>query len=125
MLPITVRIFDVNFGRVMTKFFDMNLLSSRHSGTAEVMFDSIDAEFTKHGVSWENFSGLGIDNTNANIGYCNFLKTRVLRKNADVVIAGCPCHILHNVVVKASEAFAAVSKFDLENHCVDIFHWFA
>ena len=43
MLPITVRIFDVNFGRVMTKIFDMNFLSGCDSGTAEVMFDSIDA----------------------------------------------------------------------------------
>ena len=58
MLPITVRIFDINFGRVMTKFFDRNLLSGRDSGTAEVIFDSIDAQFTKHGVSWENVSGL-------------------------------------------------------------------
>ena len=61
MLPISVRIFDVNFGRVMTKFFDMKLLSGRDSGTAEVMFDSIDAQFTKHGVSWENVSGLGVE----------------------------------------------------------------
>ena len=56
MLPITVRIFDINFGRVMTKFFDMNLLS----GTTEVMFDSIDAQFTKHGVSWENVSDFAL-----------------------------------------------------------------
>ena len=54
----------------------------------------------------------------------NSLKTRVLRKNAEVVITGCLCHILHNAVGKASEAFAAVPKFDLENHCVNVFHWF-
>ena len=41
-----------------------------------------------------------------------------------MVIAGCPCQILHNPAGKASEAFAAVSKFDLESHCVDVFHWF-
>ena len=44
----------------MTKFFDMNLLCGCDSGTAKVMFDSIDVQFTKHGVSWENVSGLGI-----------------------------------------------------------------
>ena len=124
MLPITVRIFDVNFGRVMPKFFDMNLLSGRDSGTAEVMLDSTDAQFTKQGVSWENVSGLGVDNTNANIGTRNSLKARVLRKNAEVVIAGCPCHILHNAAGKASEAFAAVSEFDLENYFADFFNWF-
>ena len=51
----------------MTKFFDMNLLSGCASGAAEVMFDSNDAQFTKHGVSWENVSGLGVNNTNANM----------------------------------------------------------
>ena len=102
----------------------MNLVSGRDIGTAEVMFDSTDAQFTKHGVSWENVSGLGVDNTNANIGNRNSYKTRVLRKNAKVVIVGCSCHILHNAAGKTSEAFAAVSNFDLENHCVDVFHWF-
>ena len=36
-LPITVRIFNVSFGKVITKFFYMNLLSGRDSGTAEVI----------------------------------------------------------------------------------------
>ena len=66
----------------------MNLVSGRDIGTAEVMFDSTDAQFTKHGASWENASGLGVDNTNANIGNRNSYKTRVLRKNAKVVIVG-------------------------------------
>ena len=78
------------------------------------MFDSVDAKITKHGVSRENVSGLGVDNTNENIGNCNFLKTRVLTKNAEVVIAGCLCHILYNAagMASASEEFAAVSKFN-------------
>ena len=78
------------------------------------MLDSIDAKITKHGVSWENISDLGVHNTNENIGNCNFLKTRVLTKNAEVVIAGCLCHILYNAagIASASEAFAAVSKFN-------------
>ena len=75
-------------------------------------------------MSWENVSGLGVDNINANIGNRNSLETRVLRKNAEVVIAGCTCQILHNAAEKASEAFAAVSMFDLGSHCVDVFHWF-
>ena len=75
-------------------------------------------------MSWENVSGLGVDNINANIGNRNSLETRVLRKNAEVVIAGCTWQILHNAAEKASEAFAAVSMFDLGSHCVDVFHWF-
>ena len=41
-----------------------------------------------------------------------------------MVIAGCPCHILRNAAEEVSEAFAVVLKFGLENHCVDVFHWF-
>ena len=78
------------------------------------MLDSIDAKITKHDVSWENVSGLSVDNTNANIGNGNCLKTRVLTNNAEVVIAGCLCHIHYNAagMASTSEAFAAVSKFD-------------
>ena len=34
MHPVTVRIYDVNFNRVMTKFLDMNLIEGSTSGTA-------------------------------------------------------------------------------------------
>ena len=42
MFPVTVRIYDVNFGRVLTKFLDMNLLEGRDASTAEAMFQSVD-----------------------------------------------------------------------------------
>lgn len=41
MFPVTVRIYDVNFGRIMTKFLDMNLLEGREASTADVMFESV------------------------------------------------------------------------------------
>ena len=62
----------------MTKFFDMNLVSGRSSGTAAAMFDSFDAHFTKHGLDWDNVSGIGVDNTIANISNYYSLKTGVL-----------------------------------------------
>lgn len=34
MHPVTVRLYDVNFNRVMTKFLDMNLIEGSTSGTA-------------------------------------------------------------------------------------------
>lgn len=47
MYPITVRIYDVNFNRVMTKFFDMNLIEGSTSGTAATIFQHVDALFQK------------------------------------------------------------------------------
>ena len=41
MFSVMVRIYDVNFGRIMTKFLDMNLLEGREASTADVMFESV------------------------------------------------------------------------------------
>ena len=41
MYPITVRIYDVNFNRIMTNFFDINMLQGRDPSAAESMFNSI------------------------------------------------------------------------------------
>ena len=40
------------------------------------------------------------------------------------MISGCPCHILHTAASKAADAFAAVSDFSVEDHCVDLYYWF-
>ena len=42
MFPNTVWVFDVNFNRLMTKFFDMNLIDGTDASTAEAMFQSVD-----------------------------------------------------------------------------------
>ena len=49
MFPVTSHIFDINHQRIMTKFFDTNLTEGRD----------------------------GVDNTNADIGENNSLKSRV------------------------------------------------
>ena len=67
---------------------------------------------------------IGLDNTNANIGKRNSIKSRAKQKNNDIVIAGCPCHILHNASGKAGSCFSEVMGFDVEDHCVDVFYWF-
>ena len=64
-------------------------------------------------------TGLGVDNTNANIVNGNYHKIRVLSKSGEVTIAGCPCHILRNAAGKVTDTFVAVSGLDLENHCVE------
>ena len=124
MFPVTVRIFDINFGRIMTKFLDMNMLVGREASTAQFEFDSIDELFTKHELKWENVTGLGVDNTNSNIGPHNSIKQKALLKNKHIYVSGCPCHILHNAASAASTAFSEITKFDIEDHSVDLFYWF-
>ena len=124
MHAVTVRIYDVNFNRVMTKLLDMNLIEGSTSGTAATIFQHVNALFQKYEISGNSVAGLGVDNTNVNIGARDSIKSRVLAKQPNVVVAGCPCHMLHNTAAKGATAFADATGFDLEDHCVDLFYWF-
>ena len=53
MFPITVRVFDVNCNRVMTKCFDMNLIDGTDASTAEAMFQGVDNQLNNHDISWD------------------------------------------------------------------------
>ena len=63
---------------------------------------------------------IDLDNTNANIGEHNFIKSRTQEKNDNIIIAECPCHILHNTSSKPGDAFNKTTGFDISDHCVDI-----
>ena len=73
---------------------------------------------------WDFVTALGVDNTNGNTGEHNFLKSRALKKNHNIFIAGCLCHILNNTACKSALAFAIAIGFDIQDHCVDLFYWF-
>ena len=124
MFPITVRVFDINWNRVMTKFLDLNLITGRDSGKAAAMFESIDAKFQSYELSWDSVTCIGMDNTNVNMGIRNSIKTRVVEKNENIVVAGCPCHILHNAAGHAASRFNEETGFDVEDHSVDLYYWF-
>ena len=42
--PITVRIFDINYSCVITKFFNMTLIEGANASTAAAMFSSVDKQ---------------------------------------------------------------------------------
>ena len=42
MFPVTVRVFDINFNRVMAKFLDMNVMEGKDVSTAAAIFKSVD-----------------------------------------------------------------------------------
>ena len=76
MFLITVRLFDANFNRVMTKFFDMSLIDGTDASTVEAMFQSVDNQLSNHDISWGYCLAIGLDNTNVNIGDHNSIKSR-------------------------------------------------
>ena len=119
--PIGVKMFDFEEGKIMSQVLDMGLTES---GTAEAIFNKVDSVLQENNIDWKNCTSLGVDNTNTNVGNRNSVKTRVLKKNDSIFIAGCPCHMLHNTASKGSVAFTSVLKFDVEDMCIDLFHWF-
>ena len=70
------------------------------SGTAATMFKKIDHVMTKLQLPWSNCVGFSLDNTSANLGLCNSIKTIVILKNGNCYFMGCPCHFIHNTAHK-------------------------
>ena len=70
------------------------------------------------------FVGFGVDNASVNIGKHNSIKTRVLERNTQVYLMGCACHIFHNTEHSDFARFRAVTRFDLDDFCVDCYYFF-
>jgi hypothetical protein len=108
MNPMTVRLYDVNQGKVVTQFLDMCLTKGKDSASAESIFSKMDEVLKSSVIPWGNCIGLSVDNTSVNLGRRNSISTRVLKENPSVYIMGCPCHIVHNTCIKAADEFTQV-----------------
>lgn len=119
MYPLTVRVFDESG-------LSMELLQMcvSDSSTAEGIFSVMHNELSVHEISWNNCSGIGLDNTNTNVGKRNSVITRIHSKNESVYLSGCPAHMLHNAALKASKAFSKITSFEVEDFMIDIFYHF-
>ena len=60
MNPLTVRIFNVEYGMVHTQFLDMCMSSQ---STAEGIFTKMQEALQKHEIPWLNCVGVSVDNT--------------------------------------------------------------
>ncbi len=98
MNPLTVRMFDLNLGKITTRFLDMALSSG---GTAEQVFSTIDGCMSSHQIPWENCVAVAVD---VNVGKNNSIITRIKAKNNAVYFSGCQCHVVHNTAAAAAVA---------------------
>ena len=93
-------------------------------GTAEALFNNIESILREKKVDWENCVAVGLDKMAVSVGKKNSIMTRILAKNKNIFINGCPCHITHNTANKTTVRFSEVSGFDIEDFLLDLFHWF-
>ena len=84
MVAMIVSIYDIQFYRIMTKIFDMNLLEGATASTTERMFNSVNDLFSKHNIPWDYCMAIGLDNTTANIREHNSIKSRVTEKKMTI-----------------------------------------
>ena len=98
--------------------------SGEDCSKAEALFTAINDAFKSDDLDWDNAVSVGLDNTYANMGSINSLRTRILAENPQTFIAGCNCHLAHLAAGKGGEAYASVTKFDCEDHQVDLYYFF-
>ena len=83
----------------------MRCTSGQNSGTAATILQKIDDVMIKLQLPWKNCVGFSLDNTSANLGIHNSIRSRVMLKNNNCYFTGCPCHIIHNTAHKGSAGF--------------------
>ena len=119
--PIVIRLFDNSKARVSSQLLEMG--ASKES-TAEALFNNLDNVLEINNISWQNCVALSVDNTAVNIGKRNSIRIHLQNSRPNIFVNGCPCHFIHKTASKASEMFTRVSKFDVNDFLVDLFHWF-
>ena len=80
IFSVTVRVSDVNFNRVMSKFLDMNIKEGKDVSTAAAIFKSVDNLFAKIDLKWDSVTAIGVDITNSNIRQRNSIASRAKKK---------------------------------------------
>ena len=124
MNQVTVRIFDINQHKVVTKFLDICLSKSSTSAGIFCSIDSARLNLKFLGVT--NFIAFGVDNTSVNVGRHKFLIAEARQKNEHIALMGCPCQIAHNTARKSTKAFCnhLLEHFDVEELLRDIYFHF-
>ena len=73
-----------------------------------------------------NCIAFAVDNTSVNVGRQKSLIVEARKKNKQIVLMGCPCHIAHSTARKSTKAFFnhPLEHFDVEDLLVDIYFHF-
>ena len=56
---------------------------------------------SKYSILWDKCVLLSVDNTSANIDHENSVIVEARKKDINVILMGCICHIAHNAAKKA------------------------
>ena len=98
--------------------------SGEDCSKAEMLFTAINDAFKSNDLDWNDVVSVGLENITTNMGSINSLRTKILAENPQTFIAVCNCHLAHLGAGKGGEAYASITKFDCEDHQVDLYYFF-
>ena len=102
----------------------MCLTSGNDCGTAKTLFTAIKNKFDESSLPWNSCFGRSVDNTNIMIGKLNSIASNTLKKNPNIFIGGCLCHLAHIAASHEHDSFFEVLGVNIENLCIDLYYWF-
>ena len=79
---------------------------------------------SKYSILWDKCVLLSVDNTSVNTDHENSVIVEARKKDSNVILMGCICHIAHNAAKKASDAFSKINHFSIEELLVGNFFHF-
>lgn len=91
---------------------------------ATAIFASIDNVSQVNRIPWEKCLSLEVNNTSVNVEKNKSIVVEGHKKNENIILMGCPCHIAHNTAKKATGAFCWVNNFNIEELLLDIYYHF-
>ena len=101
-------------------FYDMCVTTGVECVKIKTLFNVINDKFLKDEIPWQNAFSVGLDNTSANIVIRNSVKSCMLQKNLNCLIAGSNCYLAHLPASKGAAAYHKNTSFDIEEHQVDL-----
>nr|XP_042912499.1 zinc finger BED domain-containing protein 5-like [Parasteatoda tepidariorum] len=117
LFPLVVTFFDDTNGRIKTTLFSLPKLDK--DGTGENIFMLLDSVLSKNSVPWEHCIAFCADNASVMLGQHKGVGSFIKKKNPNVIIHGCACHLIH---LAAKHATKKIS-FDVESFLIDVFYY--
>lgn len=113
--PLVVKYFAESLGRVCTTMMAMVEIKQY---TAAKIFEGLDLELSKRGISWSNCLSFGADNANFMQGTTSGLHVAYLLKQTheEFVMVGCACHLMNIAAEKAAKSLPV----NIEELLVDV-----
>ena len=65
---------------------------------------SLDEELQKEKIPWTNCIGSATDNASVMVGKHKGVASFIQKKHSQCIVVGCPCHMIHDTVEKASKS---------------------